>query len=212
MLACLLRLHSIWLRIALLIGMALSTVPAIATSNRGMFIGLGISAAYVLLRQFLAANWRAVGTGVAAITAVVVALFASGTVDNILGRQDYSDSTGGRAALYRATWKATLESPIIGYGTPRMEPSIGVSMGTQGYLWTLMFCFGFVGLALFALFMVCTVAGGARVKTTSGYWLHSVPVACCVVFIFYSFDIAQMTILMLASMACIRSIRDGEGL
>ena len=133
-------------------------------------------------------------------------------MDNILGRQDYSDSTGGRAALYRATWKATLESPIIGYGTPRMEPSIGVSMGTQGYLWTLMFCFGFVGLALFALFMVCTVAGGARVKTTSGYWLHSVPVACCVVFIFYSFDIAQLTILMLASMACIRSIRDGEGL
>ena len=212
MLACLLRLRSIWLRIALLIGMALSTVPAIATSNRGMFIGLGISAAYVLLRQFLAANWRAVGMGIAAIAAVVVALFASGTVDNILGRQDYSDSTGGRAALYRATWKATLESPIIGYGTPRMEPSIGVSMGTQGYLWTLMFCFGFVGLALFAIFMVCTVASGARVKTASGYWLHSVPVACCVVFIFYSFDIAQLTILMLASMACIRSIRDGEGL
>lgn len=212
MLACLLRLRSIWLRIALLIGMALSTVPAIATSNRGMFIGLGISAAYVLLRQFLAAHWRAVGMGVAAIVAMVVTLFASGTVDNILGRQDYSDSTGGRAALYRATWKATLESPIIGYGAPRMEPSIGVSMGTQGYLWTLMFCFGFVGLALFVLFMACTVASGARVKTTSGYWLHSVPVTCCVVFIFYSFDIAQLTILMLASMVCIRSIRDGERL
>ena len=212
MLACLLRLRSIWLRIALLIGMALSTVPAIATSNRGMFIGLGISAAYVLLRQFLAAHWRAVGMGVAAIVAVVVTLFASGTVDNILGRQDYSDSTGGRAALYRATWKATLESPIIGYGAPRMEPSIGVSMGTQGYLWTLMFCFGFMGLALFVLFMACTVASGARVKTTSGYWLHSVPVTCCVVFIFYSFDIAQLTILMLASMVCIRSIRGGERL
>ncbi|WP_314506496.1 O-antigen ligase family protein [uncultured Rothia sp.] len=212
MLACLLRLRSIWTRIALLIAMALSTVPAIATSNRGMFIGLGISAAYVLLRQFLAANWRAVGIGVAAIMAVVVALFASGTVDHILGRQDYSDSTGGRAALYQATWKATLESPIIGYGTPRMEPSIGVSMGTQGYLWTLMFCFGFVGLALFLLFILGTVVAGARVKTAAGYWLHSLPVASCVVFIFYSFDIAQLSILLLASMACLRSIREGEGL
>ena len=57
---------------------------------------------------------------------------------------------------------------IIGYGTPRMEPSIGVSMGTQGYLWTLMFCFGFVGLALFALFMMCTVASGAR-KTKDSF-------------------------------------------
>ena len=212
MLACLLRLRSWWVRGLLLIGMALSVVPAVATSNRGMFIGLGISAAYVLLRQFLAANWRAVGIGIAAITAVVVALFASGTVDNILGRQDYSDSTGGRAALYQATWKATLESPIIGYGTPRMELSVGVSMGTQGYLWTLMFCFGLVGLALFLIYILCTVYTGARVKTAAGYWLHSVPVACCVVFIFYSFDIAQLSILMLSSMACIRSIQDGEGL
>ena len=172
MLACLLRLRSIWLRIALLIGMALSTVPAIATSNRGMFIGLGISAAYVLLRQFLAAHWRAVGMGVAAIVAMVVTLFASGTVDNILGRQDYSDSTGGRAALYRATWKATLESPIIGYGAPRMEPSIGVSMGTQGYLWTLMFCFGFGGSgAIRALHGVH--CGKRRAKTTQSWFVPS---------------------------------------
>jgi len=205
MLACLLRLRSIWLRIALLIGMALSTVPAIATSNRGMFIGLGISAAYVLLRQFLAANWRAVGMGVAAIAAVVMTLFASGTVDNILGRQDYSDSTGGRAALYSATWKATLESPIIGYGTPRMEPSIGVSMGTQGYLWTLMFCFGFVGLAIYALFILSILGEGLKVHTPAGFWLHSIPVCSCVVIIFYSFDVAQLSVLLLSAMACIRA-------
>ena len=35
--------------------------------------------------------------------------------------------------------------------------------------------------------------------------------ASCVVFIFYSFDIAQLSILLLASMACLRSIREGEG-
>ena len=162
MLACLLRLRSIWLRIALLIGMALSTVPAIATSNRGMFIGLGISAAYVLLRQFLAAHWRAVGMGVAAIVAVVCDTLCVGHCGQ------YSGSSG-LLGLHR--WpcgalprhlEGNLESPIIGYGAPRMEPSIGVSMGTQGYLWTLMFCFGFVGLALFVLFMACTVASGAR--------------------------------------------------
>ena len=42
--------------------------------------------------------------------------------------------------------------------------------------------------------------------------MHSLPVASCVVFIFYSFDIAQLSILLLASMACLRSIREGEGL
>ena len=49
-------------------------------------------------------------------------------------------------------------------------------------------------------------------KRQAGYWLHSLPVASCVVFIFYSFDIAQLSILLLASMACLRSVREGEGL
>ena len=85
-------------------------------------------------------------------------------------------------------------------------------MGTQGYLWTLMFCFGFVGLALFLFFILSTIVAGARVGTAAGYWLHSLPVASCVVFIFYSFDIAQLSILLLASMACLRSVQEGEGL
>ena len=33
--------------------------------------------------------------------------------------------------------------------------------------------FGFVGLALFLLFILGTVVAGARVKTAAGYWLHS---------------------------------------
>lgn len=210
--AYLLRTRSLPVRIMLLLALAASTIPAVLTSNRGMFIGLGIAALYVLLRQLLARNWRAVAIGLAAVAVTVVALFATGTVAAILGRQDYSDSTGGRASLYKATWEATLQSPLVGYGTPRMEPSVGVSMGTQGYLWTLMFCFGLVGLGLFLLFLVSTVISGHRVSTTAGLWLHAVPISCFMVFMVYSFDVTQLSALMLSSVACVRSVYYREGL
>ena len=170
-----------------------------------MFIGLGFATAYVIIRLIIGRYWGLVTAAGVMVVGVVTALIASGTVAAILGRQQYSDSTGGRAALYRSTWAASLESPIVGSGTPRMELSVGVSMGTQGYLWTLMFCFGFVGLAIYALFILSILGEGLKVRTPAGFWLHSIPVCSCVVIIFYSFDVAQLSVLLLSAMACIRA-------
>ena len=199
------RTRSWLLRIFLAIVLGASVVPLVATSNRGMFIGLGFATAYVIIRLIIGRYWGLVTAAGVMVVGVVTALIASGTVAAILGRQQYSDSTGGRAALYRSTWAASLESPIVGYGTPRMELSVGVSMGTQGYLWTLMFCFGFVGLAIYALFILSILGEGLKVHTPAGFWLHSIPVCSCVVIIFYSFDVAQLSVLLLSAMACIRA-------
>ncbi len=199
------RTRSWLLRIFLAIVLGASVVPLVATSNRGMFIGLGFATAYVIIRLIIGRYWGLVTAAGVMVVGVVTALIASGTVAAILGRQQYSDSTGGRAALYRSTWAASLESPIVGYGTPRMELSVGVSMGTQGYLWTLMFCFGFVGLAIYALFILSILGEGLKVRTPAGFWLHSIPVCSCVVIIFYSFDVAQLSVLLLSAMACIRA-------
>lgn len=200
------------LKILLILLLAFSAIPAKETSNRGMFIGLGLAGGYVLLRLIIARMWLASGIGIAAVAAVVVGLFATGTVSKILGRQEYSDSTGGRAALYQATWEATKQSPLIGYGVPRMEQSIGVSMGTQGYLWTLMFCFGLVGLTIFVLFLLSATLSGLPVRTMSGFLVHAVPVSCLIVFMFYSFDVVQLSVLLLSTAVCIRSIYYKEGL
>ena len=199
------RTRSWLLRIFLAIVLGASVVPLVATSNRGMFIGLGFATAYVIIRLIIGRYWGLVTAAGVMVVGVVTALIASGTVAAILGRQQYSDSTGGRAALYRSTWAASLESPIVGYGSPRMELSVGVSMGTQGYLWTLMFCFGFVGLAIYALFILSILGEGLKVRTPAGFWLHSIPVCSCVVIIFYSFDVAQLSVLLLSAMACIRA-------
>lgn len=202
------------LRTKIILGLSiiLGLVPAIATSNRGMFIGLGIAVVYVVLRYVLRGNLKVAFYSVVAAALAVAGLFASGAIAKILGRQEYSDSTGGRASLYQATWDAVMQSPLVGYGTSRMNVSIGISMGTQGYLWALMFCFGLVGLALFVTFMLSSIISTWDVQSAAGLWIHSVPVTAICVFIFYSFDIMQMAAMMLCLTMIMRSQVYGEGI
>lgn len=71
-------------------------------------------------------------------------------------------------ALYEQTWEQSLRAPLLGHGSPQIDPTIGVALGSQGFLWTLMFCYGFVGLALFLYFFAgefCAPGGCPRPGT-----------------------------------------------
>lgn len=184
-------------KVALLAVAGVSVWPALATSNRGMFIGVLASVLYVLIRLGFRGRLGVVVAGIAGIVISGVALAWSGSLQTILDRQLYSDSTGGRLNLYQQTWKATLERPLLGYGSPRMEETIGVSMGTQGYMWMLMFSYGFVGLGLFVYFLINALMKTWHVPTTAGLWLHSVPLATLAIIPFYGFDIMQLTSVLL---------------
>lgn len=204
--------HSKKIQLGLGLAVVLSLVPAIATSNRGMFIGLGAAFAYVLFRLLLKGDWRALIIGTVLFIGVVAYMMISGAVEEILGRQEYSDSTGGRASLYTLTLAYTLRSPLVGYGTSQMAESVGVSMGTQGQIWALMFCFGFVGLALFLLYVLSVLVNTWNVASLTGMWVHSVIVAAIAMLTFYSFDVIQLTVLMLCVALMMRSRMYGEGL
>lgn len=194
----------------LLVMILLSLIPALETSNRGMFIGIIISAVVALARLILMGHRKAALTGIAIAVIASLLFIFSGALATILGRQEYSDSTGGRAALYAATWAETLKSPWVGYGTPRMEVSVGVSMGTQGYIWTLMFCFGLVGLALFICYLLAAIFSNFGVSGFATLWLWTIPVAGCAMIIFYSFDIIQLMILMMSTSILTRARVMGE--
>lgn len=191
------RSRTVWALYAVL-GLV-SVVPAVASSNRGMLIGLGVAAGYVWVRTVLAGRWASAAWGALAVLLAGTALIASGALGGILGRQEYSDSTGGRGALYQSTLEWAQRSPLFGYGTTRMEPSVGVSMGTQGYVWTMLFCYGFVGLALFLVFLWGQTLRGLSAATAPDWWIHAVLVASCVVCVFYSFDTVQLMVLFLAA-------------
>lgn len=174
--------------ILLVIGIALSIPPAIATSNRGLFIGIASVVAYVLVRLLFRGKWVPFLWLTFLGAALTVILLLSGMLDRITERQDTVDTTEGRGDLYTETFERTLVSPLFGYGAPRPSFTSEITVGTQGTLWNLMFCFGFVGLALFAWFLLGGVGRTWAAPNVSALWLHGSLVGAVVMSIFYGLD------------------------
>ena len=135
----------------LLAMLPISAVPAALTLNRGMFVGIGIAIAYVVLRLLILRRFRAVG-GLVALAALGLLLFqllpTQERLANRLGGDTGTNST--RSSLYLQSLELVPESPIFGLGGP--QPSSGVEqppVGTQGQLWMLLVSHGPIATALF---------------------------------------------------------------
>lgn len=174
--------------VLLVLGIALSIPPAVATSNRGLFLGIAAIVGYVLIRLLLRGKWVPFLWLSFLGAALTVILVLSGMVTRITERQDTVDTTEGRGNLYTETFERTLVSPLLGYGSPRPSFTSEITVGTQGTLWNLMFCFGFVGLALFAWFLVGGIARTWAAPNVSALWLHGSLVGAVVMSIFYGLD------------------------
>ena len=203
--ACFLQAGSRVLRGAIVIGLVAMIAPAMATSNRGMFAALVLAAVYVVVR--LAIRDRAAPVLTIAVLGVAgaVVLVANGLLTQINTRQEYGDSSGTRFSLYGETLERTLRSPLLGYGAPR--PSVSeplISAGTQGYVWMLMFSFGFVGLALFLTFLWGTMLRTWRAPGDIDLVLHSVLVVASIVIAVYGLDIMQMLAILLVAAVLLR--------
>ncbi len=203
--ACFLQSRSRLLRCALVIAMAAMIFPAMATSNRGMFAALGLAAIYVVVR--LAIRDRAAPVLAIAVLGVAgaVVLITNGLLTQIATRERFGDSSGTRSSLYGETLDRTLESPLLGHGAPR--PSVSeplIAAGTQGYVWMLMFSFGFVGLALFLTFLWGTTLRTWRAPGDIDVVLHSVLVVASLVIVIYGLDIMQLLSIMLVAAVLLR--------
>lgn len=194
-----------------------AAVPAMASLNRGLFIGLALAVGYVVLR--LACRGEAVpflGLTLAG-GAAVAALLSVGLVGELQQRAEYG-SNSARAALYDETFHRTLESPLFGHGAPRPSQLLDISVGTQGQIWMLMFSFGFVGLGLFLWFLLGAVVRTWRAPGTARLWLHSTLIALCALIVFYGLDtmqllsVALVAAVLLRDPAAVRRRADRRGL
>lgn len=202
--ACFLQTKSKALRAAIIIGLIAMIPPAMATSNRAMFAGLGLAAVYVVIR--MAVRNRAAPVLTIGILGLIggLVLVGNGLLTQIQERQSYGSSSETRFSLYRETIQRTWESPILGFGAPRPSYDNIVSVGTQGYFWTLMFSFGFVGLALFLTFLWGTTARTWRATGDIDLVLHSVLIVTCLIIFVYGLDVMQLLTVMLISAMLLR--------
>ena len=203
--ACFLQARRRAVRVVVVVGLVAMIAPALATSNRGMFGGLVLAAVYVIVR-LVARDRAAPVLAIAALATIgATVLIGNGLLRQISTRQQYGDSSGTRWSLYQETFERTLQSPLLGYGAPRPSASEPlISAGTQGYVWMLMFSFGFVGLALFLTFLWGTTLRTWRAPGDVDLVLHSVLVVASAIIVIYGLDIMQLLSIMLVAAVLLR--------
>ncbi|MFB4311118.1 O-antigen ligase family protein [Actinomadura sp. GTD37] len=163
---------------------ALSLIPVVYGLNRGLWVGIGLSAVYVLVR--LALRGRVMALGVAGVALVLGGtLFAvSPLYAQVQTRLDNPQSNSIRAYTRAKTIEATFTSPIIGYGTTRYAVGSDKTvvtgkteacpeckhppLGSDGQLWLLLISQGFVGAGLYVLFFLNAIRR---------YWRDISPIA-----------------------------------
>lgn len=180
--------------LVVVLGSLAAVPPAIATSNRGLFVGIAIGVAYVALRAAGRGAWTQLIAVLGLGTAMALILTLSGFAATIATRQETVDTTEGRNLIYEETFQRTLESPVLGWGAARPSTWSEISVGTQGQVWSMMFCFGFVGLALFLWFMVGGILRTWRAPGDAGLWLHASLVVALCLSVFYGLDRHMLTI------------------
>lgn len=192
-------------RTVLLAGAFAMIPPAMATSNRGMFAALGFSVLYIVVRLAVRNRGAPVlGLGAVGLAAGLFVL-SRGLIDQIAARQQYGQSTGSRFSLYVETFHRSLARPFLGNGAPRPSGMQDLSVGTQGYVWNVMFSHGFVGLALFLLFIWGTTLRTWRAPSDLQLVLHSVLVVTSMAIFIYGLDLMQMLALVLVAAMLLRS-------
>jgi len=200
MIAYLTSVRTGWLRTVVIVSLPLALVPAFLTLNRGMFIGLGAGMLYLGGRALLRGDVRLIGSiaGVA-VLAWVVTLFIPVT-DLIMHRVENTDSTSDRADLYVQTLAAVADSPLLGYGAPRLVDTTHATepLGTQGQIWMMMYSHGVPSLVLWLLFFGLIAWRLSAAVTTAGRWLSAVPVIALVVTPFYGYSDINLTVMFFA--------------
>lgn len=195
--------------------LVLATVPIAASLNRGLWLGLLLMAVYAAITLASQAKFNALlallaGAGVAAIVFAATPL-----ADTISIRLETPHSNERRATVAETVISATWQgSPLLGYGTTRQVEGSFASiaggetpdchqcaappLGTQGFLWRLIFTTGFVGTALFYAWVAIQLAAHIRRREMVCIVGSMVLVTSLLYFIVYDSLESPLFILMLA--------------
>lgn len=143
----------------------LSFVPAIYSLNRGMWIGLGLTAVYVAGRMAIRGRFWIIGAFGGVVVFLLLALLFTPLGTVVSERLDNQKSNGIRAYMTTEAVTGVAGSPIIGYGSTRNTTggrnSIAVgssadcprcgnfTIGGNGQIWQVLYAHGAIGLVTY---------------------------------------------------------------
>jgi hypothetical protein len=201
-------------RAACVIIVAATMVPVVYSLNRGLWIGLVITALWVAIRLFLGGRVLALFAMIA-VGALGVVAFAETPLHQVFAaRLQHGSSNNIRSFLNKASVNGANHSPIIGWGGPHKtvgsSQSIAVgktpncrqcgqfSIGSSGQFWTEIFDHGWVGAGFFLAFFGFTIWTYRRDKTVVAQAGIIVVALTFVYMLFYGSMPVALTITMIS--------------
>jgi hypothetical protein len=158
-----------WRRFVAPLVLIAAVAPVIYSLNRGLWLGLGVAVVYTCVRLAVNGHVRLIQIMLAAIVIGGVIFVSSPLYDTVVLRIETPHSNDRRASVAGEVISATKSSPILGYASTRQKQGSYASLaggetptchqcaapplGTQGFMWRLIFTTGFVGTGLCLAFL-----------------------------------------------------------
>jgi hypothetical protein len=159
-------------------------VPIVYSLDRGLWIGIAVSLCYLAFRFAARGRLGLLGALGAGTVLAILVILASPLHSIITQRLAHQNSNSIRSSLSVAALKDAEASPLIGYGDGRhvqgSSSSIAVGpsancaqcgqagVGSNGQLWLLLVCDGFLGAALYLGFFAYGIWRYRRDRTPYG--------------------------------------------
>ncbi len=169
----------------------LAAVPIAYSLNRGLWIGLFVAVVALSVKLATMGNFRVLQITAAALVVGAVVFISTPLYATVALRVSTPDSNQRRGTLASEVISKTVElSPLLGYGetravsgsfdsiaggeTPNCHQCAAPPLGTQGFMWRLIFTTGLLGTLFFLGYV------GAQLAR---FGLHqdTVAVTCCIV-------------------------------
>ncbi|GAA3336896.1 hypothetical protein GCM10020358_11210 [Amorphoplanes nipponensis] len=203
-------------KLVALLCLAVSVVPAVASLNRGLWIGIAVVVLYVAARYVVMGRLWVLGAVLLAAAGLVLALIATPLGDTVDARLDNGKSNGVRSFLIDRAVDGFAGSPVIGYGSTRNtiggrnSITVGESSGCErcgnftvggnGQFWQLMYAHGAAGTIAYLAFFgyglwrfrrdrtpVGVVGSAAIVSSFSAmFWYNSLATPLVFMFLAYA--------------------------
>ncbi|MGC5662619.1 O-antigen ligase family protein [Micromonospora sp. WMMD723] len=187
-------------RVALLVSLPLSMVPAFMTLNRGMFLGLGAGLTYLGLRALIRGNAKLIASIGGLVLLVWVVSLVVPVQELIDNRVSSTDTNVDRMDLYVRTLQAVERSPLLGYGAPNsVDTTLAEEpLGTQGMIWQVLYSHGVPALIAFLGWLALIAKRLAGAVSPAGQWLSTIPVIALVVIPVYAYIDPNMSVIFFA--------------
>ncbi len=185
-------------------------IPIVVSVNRGLWVTLVALSIYVAFRRAQAGQ---IGrllqmAGVGVVIVLLVSLSPLGTL--VTDRAESDHSNGSRTTLYSGVLEQVKESPVFGFGWPRIDPDFPLlpPVGTHGQLWMILYSHGYPALFLFLWFVATMTRRSGRGLDTTRVWMHGAFAVILIQMWFYNLLPGSMSLAFLALGILLRDQRE----